>query len=67
MAIRRTHGAPDSGAVYVFKRIGGVWDQTDYLKASNTNAGDEFGVRCRAFGQYVWPLQHGLKRVMRPA
>jgi hypothetical protein len=38
------HNAPDSGAVYVFRRNGGVWDFTDYLKASNTDAGDEFGI-----------------------
>jgi hypothetical protein len=37
------NGASDSGAVYVFKRTAGVWEQTDYLKASNTNAGDQFG------------------------
>ena len=37
------NGAPDSGAVYVFKRTAGVWAQKDYLKASNTNAGDQFG------------------------
>ena len=35
--------APDSGAVYLFKRSAGVWTQTHYLKASNANAGDEFG------------------------
>ena len=35
--------APDSGAVYLFKRSAGVWTQTHYLKASNPNAGDEFG------------------------
>ena len=34
----------DSGAVYVFTRDGaGVWTQQAYLKASNTDAGDEFG------------------------
>jgi hypothetical protein len=38
------NSAPDSGAVYVFSRSGGVWTQKDYLKASNTNAGDQFGV-----------------------
>jgi hypothetical protein len=38
------HSAPDSGAVYVFRRNGGVWDFTDYLKASNTDAGDQFGI-----------------------
>jgi hypothetical protein len=35
--------APDSGAVYVFARSGGAWTQKDYLKASNTNAGAQFG------------------------
>lgn len=33
-----------SGAVYVFTRTGGVWRQEAYLKASNTDAGDLFGV-----------------------
>ena len=35
--------AAESGAVYVFSHIGGVWSQHSYLKASNMNAGDEFG------------------------
>ncbi|MEP6959306.1 MAG: FG-GAP repeat protein, partial [Nitrospirota bacterium] len=35
--------APDSGAVYVFTRTNGVWTQQAYIKASNTDAGDEFG------------------------
>ena len=34
----------DSGAVYVFTRNAGVWTQQAYLKASNTNSGDQFGV-----------------------
>ena len=35
---------PDSGAVYVFSRDGSeVWQQTHYIKASNTGAGDRFG------------------------
>jgi hypothetical protein len=38
------NSAPNSGAVYVFTRTGGVWAQQAYLKASNTNAGDQFGV-----------------------
>jgi len=46
-----SHNAPDSGAVYVFERIGGVWDQKDYLKASNTDAGDEFGVAVALSGR----------------
>ncbi len=32
-----------SGAAYVFENVGGVWSQSAYLKASNTDAGDEFG------------------------
>jgi hypothetical protein len=35
--------ARDSGAVYVFKRDGGTWSQQAYIKASNTEADDEFG------------------------
>lgn len=36
-------GALSSGAVYVFDRSDGKWQQTAYLKASNTGAGDQFG------------------------
>jgi hypothetical protein len=32
-----------SGAAYVFTRIGGIWSQLAYLKASNTGTGDQFG------------------------
>src|SRR5262249_5305932 len=35
--------APNSGAVYVFTRTSGVWTQQAYVKASNTNGGDQFG------------------------
>jgi len=35
--------APNSGAVYVFVRIGEVWQQQAYLKASNTDEFDRFG------------------------
>ena len=36
----------NSGAVYVFVRDGaGVWSQQTYVKASNTEAGDQFGER----------------------
>jgi len=38
-----TNGADDSGAVYVFTRSGSTWTQQEYLKASNTEAGDDFG------------------------
>jgi hypothetical protein len=33
----------NSGAAYVFTRTGGLWSQQAYLKASNPDAGDEFG------------------------
>ena len=39
------NSAPDAGAVYIFTRSGVVWSQQVYLKASNTDAGDMFGVR----------------------
>ena len=32
-----------SGAAYVFVRSGSTWTQTTYLKASNTDPGDQFG------------------------
>lgn len=35
--------ASDAGAAYVFVRAAGVWSQQAYLKASNPDAGDEFG------------------------
>lgn len=38
-----SNGASDAGAVYVFVRSGGVWSQEAYLKASNTQAFDNFG------------------------
>ena len=36
------NSASESGAVYVFRRTGGVWAQENYVKASNTEAGDRF-------------------------
>ena len=36
-------GAPAAGAAYVFVRNGGTWAQQAYLKASNTDAFDQFG------------------------
>ena len=36
--------ATDSGAAYVFVRSGTNWSQQAYLKASNTGAGDTFGL-----------------------
>lgn len=37
------NSASNSGAVYVFTRVSGVWAQASYVKASNTNAEDQFG------------------------
>jgi hypothetical protein len=38
------NSAADAGAVYVFVRNAGVWSQQAYIKASNTGAGDSFGL-----------------------
>jgi hypothetical protein len=35
--------AGSSGAVYMFTRAGDTWSQSDYVKASNTGATDQFG------------------------
>ncbi len=37
------NSAGDSGAIYVFTRSAGTWSQLAYVKASNTETGDEFG------------------------
>jgi hypothetical protein len=37
-------GCPGAGAVYVFTRTGEMWSQQAYLKASNTEAADAFGM-----------------------
>ncbi len=36
--------ADDAGAAYVFKRTGSSWAQQAYIKASNTNVNDDFGM-----------------------
>ncbi|HEY5921433.1 MAG TPA: hypothetical protein VIV11_07170 [Kofleriaceae bacterium] len=36
--------ALDAGAAYVFARIATTWTQQAYLKASNSNPGDRFGI-----------------------
>lgn len=40
---QRNEGATAAGAVYTFRRAGKTWRQADYVKASNTGAGDGFG------------------------
>jgi hypothetical protein len=42
--------AQDSGAVYVFIRNGTVWSQQAYIKASNTDVDDFFGVSIAIYG-----------------
>jgi hypothetical protein len=37
------NSAINAGAAYVFERVGGLWNQSAYLKAFNTGAGDTFG------------------------
>jgi FG-GAP repeat len=39
-----SNSALEAGAVYVFTRSGTTWSQQAYVKASNTGAGDRFGV-----------------------
>ena len=44
-------GAPGSGAVYIFVRdSSGDWSQQNYIKASNTGAGDSFGLKVSLSG-----------------
>ncbi len=44
---------PNSGAAYVFSRSAGTWSQQAYLKASNTDVGDQFGWPVAASGDTV--------------
>jgi hypothetical protein len=43
----------DAGAAYIFVRNAGVWTQQAYLKASNTEANDFFGVSVAILGETV--------------
>ena len=45
--------ATDAGAAYVFVRSGTTWSQQAYLKASNTGAGDYFGISVAVSGDTV--------------
>ena len=47
------NSAPGSGAAYVFVRGGGIWSQQAYLKASNTDSGDQFGISLAISGDTV--------------
>jgi hypothetical protein len=43
----------EAGAAYVFARSGTTWSQQAYLKASNTGAGDDFGLSVAVWGDTV--------------
>jgi hypothetical protein len=45
--------AANAGAAYVFTRDGSTWSQTSYLKASDAEAGDFFGLSVAASGSTV--------------
>ncbi|RLA17205.1 MAG: hypothetical protein DRQ56_09515, partial [Gammaproteobacteria bacterium] len=47
------NSVPSAGAAYIFERVGGVWSQQAYLKASNTGAGDLFGHSVAISGELV--------------
>jgi len=47
------NGATDSGAAYVFVRNGTNWIQQAYLKASNSRAGDLFGISVALSGDTI--------------
>lgn len=48
-----SEAAPESGAAYIFIREGVTWTQQAYLKASNTEATDNFGARVAISGENV--------------
>lgn len=39
------NGAPNSGAVYLFRLVEGEWREIEYIKPTNTGSGDNFGFR----------------------
>ncbi|MDX1959316.1 MAG: hypothetical protein SFU98_12125 [Leptospiraceae bacterium] len=43
----------NSGAAYVYRRIGTNWFQEAYLKAPNANANDQFGISVSISGQTI--------------
>ncbi len=47
------NAALQSGSAYVFVRIGTIWSQQAYLKASNTGSGDAFGCAVAVSGQTI--------------
>ena len=53
MAAKASNGAIDSGAAYVLVRSGSTWTQQAYLKASNPESGDHFGISVAISGDTV--------------
>jgi len=47
------NSATDSGAVYIFERVGTVWTETAYIKANVVGAGDVFGHRIAIEGDFL--------------
>lgn len=47
------NGTENSGAVYVFQRTGTAWPQQAYIKASNVDLGDRFGVIVQLSGEFL--------------
>ncbi len=47
------NSASNSGAAYSFSRDGSVWSQQDYLKATNSEAGDSFGIAVAIDGDTI--------------
>src|SRR5206468_571351 len=53
------NSADDSGAAYIFVRNGTNWSQQAYLKASNSEANDFFGIAVAMAGDSVVVGAHG--------
>ncbi|HQW82304.1 MAG TPA: FG-GAP repeat protein, partial [Pseudomonadota bacterium] len=47
------NAAGEAGAAYVFVRTAGIWSQQAYLKASNTDADDRFGISVAISGDTI--------------
>ena len=43
----------ESGAVYVFKRVSGNWEQESFIKPGNTDTGDQFGYSLSISGDTI--------------
>ena len=60
--IQTDNSSAQSGAAYIFTRSGTTWTQQAYLKASNSGAGDQFGIAVAMAGDTALvgaPLEDG--------